>query len=107
MKAVEPGERLKAPASYLEVAYAGEDVDDRLGLEAGNRGAADMVDAAHDPFADRLFEQRALLLESSRPAWIGRRELDGSVAGVRVRHATKNAPCEWPQPLSRWSRRSG
>jgi hypothetical protein len=55
---------------------ADENVDDRLGFQAGDGGAADVMDAALDPAANRFFERFALKLEATRPPWIRRDEND-------------------------------
>ena len=64
-----------------EVANADEDVDDWLWFEVGDRGAADVVNAAAGPLADCLLERRPLQLEPSGPTWVRRYKLVGFVSG--------------------------
>lgn len=83
---VEVGKGFEASPGRLKVRNAGEDVDDRLSFETRNRRAADVVDAAADPLTDDLLQRHALLLETSRPAWVGRDEQDVFVCGGRGWH---------------------
>jgi hypothetical protein len=83
MEIIEVGQRPKASTGGREVADADEDVDDWLCFEVGDRGAADVVNAAAGPLADCLLERRSLQLELSGPAWVGRYKLDGFVSGHR------------------------
>lgn len=105
----EIGKGPETSPSRLQVGYAGEEVDDRLCLEAGDRCAADVVDAAGGPLADDLLQRHALLLETSRPAWVGRSNQDGFIRcqegdeAVASRRSTtktsRQAPssCPWRQ----------
>jgi hypothetical protein len=68
----------------LPIADAYQDVDDRLRLEAGDGGAADVVDAALDPGADRFFHGRPLPLEAGGPFRIWRDEADEFIRAHRV-----------------------
>mgnify|MGYP001043671241 CR=1 FL=1 len=48
--------------AWPRVMHPDEDVDDRLGVEAGNGGAADVMDAPWRPAPDRSFEERPLAI---------------------------------------------
>jgi hypothetical protein len=67
VEVVELGQGLEARARGLEIGDADEDVDDRLRFEARDRGAADVVDTADRPVADRRLEECPLALEPGRP----------------------------------------
>src|SRR5436305_6419572 len=68
VEVAELSERAEALASALKVVHADQDVDDRLGFQAGNSGATDMVDAALDPLPNRPLQHFSHLLEAGRPA---------------------------------------
>jgi len=59
----------RGPA-LLEVSHAGEHVDDRLGGEAGNARAADVVDACGEPRRQHGFEALALRFERGGPCGV-------------------------------------
>lgn len=67
VEVLELGQGLEARARGLEVGDAYQDVDDRLRVEAWDRGAADVVDTADRPVADRRVEEFPLALEPGRP----------------------------------------
>ena len=73
-------QRYEAVMGRLEVGDADEDVDDGLRVKSGDAGAADVTHATDDPSADRLFQQRALLLEAPRPRRIGRNYPNGFIS---------------------------
>ena len=82
VEVVEPRQRLEAGPRRLEVVDADEDVDDRLGVEAGHRGAADVVDAARRPLARSPPSSAARSrVESVRPGGVVRDEADRFVQG--------------------------
>src|SRR4051794_9880786 len=63
----ELGQWLKAGPGGLQALDTDEDVDDRLGVQARYRGAADVVNPAGGPPADRSGKRQALQLESAGP----------------------------------------
>lgn len=75
VEVVEAGKRLETFPRLFEIANADQNVDDWLGLQTRHRGAADMVDAADDPIADRPSDGRPHFLKPS-----GRRRVIGEEA---------------------------
>jgi hypothetical protein len=61
----------------VEGSDLGEDVDDRLGGQAGNGSAPEVMDPADDPGGDALLQGSALSLELRRPARIRGGDVDG------------------------------
>jgi antitoxin YefM len=88
---VELCDRLKALPRFLEVADAYEDVDDRLGVEPGNRSAADMVNPARDPAADCDRQGFSLILEADGPRGVVRGDQDRLV-GRYTKPMAKTVP---------------
>jgi hypothetical protein len=73
VRRVEVAERrhfLDARPGAVESLDTGEDVDDRLGGQAGDGSAPDVMDPANDPGADALLQVSTLSLEFHRPARI-------------------------------------
>ena len=75
-------QRLDARARRAEVGDPGKNVDDRLRVKSGDACAADVMHATGDPSADRLFQQRALLLEAPRPRRIGSSDANPFITGL-------------------------
>ena len=73
------GEGLEARPRALQVLDSDQDVDDRLRRESRHGGAADVVDAADGPAADRGVERGALPLEGVGP---------GGIVGFDPNHST-------------------
>jgi hypothetical protein len=63
-------QRLEACPRGLEALDADQDVDHRLGGEAGHRRAADVMDPACGPRPDAGLQPLALLLEEARPGGV-------------------------------------
>jgi hypothetical protein len=72
---------LDARPGAVEGLDSGEDVDDRLGGQAGDGSAPDVIDPADDPGADTLLQVSTLSLEFRRPARI----IGGNVNGFVFR----------------------
>jgi hypothetical protein len=78
----ELGQPREAAERAAQVLDADEDVDHRLRVEPWHRGAADVVDAADRPLADRRFECLPLLGEPLRPAGVVANDLDRRVNDI-------------------------
>ena len=60
-------ERFDRSTALLQAVYLGEDVDHRLGGEAGDARAANVVDLACKPGCEDRLQPRLLCLELLRP----------------------------------------
>ena len=63
----ELSQRLETGSCSREFLYADKDVDDRLGVEARDGSAADMVNTADDPGSNCITEENPLALEVGGP----------------------------------------
>jgi hypothetical protein len=66
VQVAERDQQVDARARGGQIADAGQDVDDRLGVQPRNSGTAHMVDAAADELAEHRPQQAPLVLE---PGW--------------------------------------
>src|SRR5438067_11376971 len=85
--------RVEACARLLDAPDADENVDDRLRFKARHRRAADVVDAALDPLADRGCKHAALRLKSRRPLHVVGNDPDRLVTPRRRRLVLAGAAC--------------
>src|SRR5688572_22059747 len=71
---VERGEQVDAGSRRVEIGDADHDVDDRLGGQAGDGGAADVVHTAGDPEGEGRGEEARLAFEVGWPGRVVRVE---------------------------------